>query len=124
MNETRLERIYADNRLKRFKTRNVENSSMKQIEIHKMLNIAFENLINAVIRDIAKSSDADSQIFKDDVTDSNSSNSKTRNIHARIKFNTRRSNRLIEIENLLSSVERNTSTTAFTTIDKISIEKE
>ena len=50
-------------------------------------------------------------------------NSKTRNIHARIKSSIRRSNRLIEIENLLNSIERNTSTTAFATIDEISIKK-
>ena len=48
MNETRFERTYADNRLKRFKTRNVENSSTKQIEIYEMLNITFENSIDAM----------------------------------------------------------------------------
>ena len=48
MNETCLERIYADNRLKRFKTKNVENSSTRQIEIYKMLNIAPENSIDAM----------------------------------------------------------------------------
>ena len=48
MNETHLERTYADNRLKRFKTRNVKNLSTKQIEIHEMLNIAFENSIDVM----------------------------------------------------------------------------
>ena len=48
INEIHLERIYANNRLKRFKTRNVENLSTKQIKIHKMLNITFENLIDAM----------------------------------------------------------------------------
>ena len=125
MNGTHLERTYADNRLTRFKTKNVENSSTKQIEIHEMLNITFENSIDAMkksnnvnkdarvddeirneaARDIVESSDADSQIFENDVTDDNLSNSKTRNIHARIKSDIRRFNRLIEIENSLSNVE-------------------
>ena len=48
MNETRFERIYADNRLKRFKIKNVENSSTKQIEIYEMLNITSENSIDAM----------------------------------------------------------------------------
>ena len=48
MNETRFERIYADNRLKRFKTKNVEDSSTKQTEIYEMLNITFENSIDAM----------------------------------------------------------------------------
>ena len=123
MNETRLERTYANNRLKRFKTKNVENSSTKQIKIHKMLNITFKNSIDAAVRDIAESSNADSQIFEDDVTNNNLLNLKTRDIHTRIKSSTRRSNRLTEIENLLNNVERNTNTAAFATIDKISIKK-
>ena len=109
-----------------------------------MLNIAFENSIDAmkksnnvnrnvridnkvrneVDRNIVKSSDADSPIFEDDITNDNLLNSKIQDIHAKVKSNTRRFNRLTEIKNLLSSVERNTSTTAFATIDKISIEKE
>ena len=48
MNEIHLERTYADNRLKRFKTRNVENLSTEQTEIHEMLNIALENSIDAM----------------------------------------------------------------------------
>ena len=144
MNETRLDKTYADNRLKRFKTKNAENSSMKQIEIHKMLNITSENPIDAIkksniinknvrvddeirneaTRNIVESSNANSQIFENDVTHNNLLNSKIRNIHAKIKSNTRRSNRLIEIENSLNSVERSTNTAAFATIDEISIEKE
>ena len=109
-----------------------------------MLNIASENWIDAmkksniinkniwiddeirnkVVWNIAESSDADSQIFKNDVTNNNLLNSKIQDIHARIKSNTRRSNRLTEIENSLNSVERSTSTTTFATIDEISIEKE
>ena len=77
-----------------------------------MLNIAPENLIDAMkksnivnkdvridnkvrnetARDIIKSSNVDSQIFENDVINNNLLYSKTRNIHARIKFNTRRSN--------------------------------
>ena len=72
---------------------------------------------------IVESSNTDSQIFRNDATDDNLSNSKTRNIRARVKSNTRRFNRLIEIENLLNSVERSTSTAAFLTIEEISIEK-
>ena len=144
MNEIHLERTYANNRLKQFKTRNFKNLSMKQTEIHKILNITFENSIDAmkksniinkdirindeirneVARNIAESLNADNQIFKNDATDNNLSNSKIQNIHARIKFSTRRSKRLIEIENSINSVERNTNTTAFATIDKISIKKE
>ena len=48
MNETHLKRIYADNWLKQFKTKNVEDSSTKQIEIHKMLNKALENSIDTM----------------------------------------------------------------------------
>ena len=109
-----------------------------------MLNIASENSIDAMkksnivnknvrvndevrsetVWNIVESSNADNQIFEDDITDDNLSNSKTRDIHTRIKLNTRRSNRLIEIENLSSSVERSTSTITFTTIDEVSIKKE
>ena len=91
MNETHFERTYVNNRLKRFKTKNVENSSTKQIEIYEMLNIMSENSINAIkksnivnenvriddevwnkiVRDIAESSDANSQIFKNDITNDN-----------------------------------------------------
>ena len=144
MNGTRLERTYADNRLKRFKTKNVEDSSTKQTEIHEMLNVASENSIDAMkksnnvnkdarvddevrseaARNIVESSDTNSQVFEDDVTDNNLSNSKTRDIRARIKFNTRRFNRLTEIENPLNNVERSTSTAAFSAIDEISIKKE
>ena len=144
MNGTRLERTYADNRLKRFKTRNAEDSSARQTEIHEMLNVAPEDSIDAMkksnnvnrnvrvddeirneaARDIAESSDTNSQIFEDDATGGNLSNSKTRNIRARIKPSTRRFNRLTEIENSLNSVERSTNTAAFSTIDEVSIEKE
>ena len=48
VNEICLEKTYANNRLKRFKTRDAENSSTKQIEIHEMLNITSENSINAM----------------------------------------------------------------------------
>ena len=48
MNETCLEKTYANNRLKRFKIKNTENSSTKQIEIHKMLNITSEDSIDAM----------------------------------------------------------------------------
>ena len=96
MNETRFERIYADNRLKRFKTKNAVDSSTKQIKIHKMLNITSENSIdtmkksnivnknvrvddeirNKPVRNIAESLNADNQIFENDVTDDNFLNSK------------------------------------------------
>ena len=48
MNKIRLERIYADNRLKRFKIKNIKNSFTRQIKIHEMLNITFENSIDAM----------------------------------------------------------------------------
>ena len=41
-------------------------------------NVRIDDKIrNEIVRDIAESSDADSQIFKNDVTDDNLSNSKT-----------------------------------------------
>ena len=143
MNETRLERTYANNWLKRFKTKNVKDSSTKQTEIHAMLNITFENSIDAmkksnnvnknarvddeirneVARDIIESLNINSQIFEDDVINDNLSNAKIRNICAKVKFNTRRFNRLTEIENSLNSVEQSINTAAFLTIDEISIEK-
>ena len=83
-----------------------------------------DEIWNEIARDIAESSNANNQIFENDVTNNNLSNSKIRKIHARIKSSTRCSNRLIEIENSLSSVERSISTTAFAAIDEISIEKE
>ena len=109
-----------------------------------MLNIALENSLDAikksnivnknvridekvrneVTRNIVESSNADNQVFENDVTNDNLSNSKISNIHARVKFNIRRSNRLIEIQNLLNSVERSTNTITFTTIDEVSIKKE
>ena len=48
MNEIRFERTYTSNRLKRFKIRNIKDSSTKQIKIHEILNIAFENSIDAM----------------------------------------------------------------------------
>ena len=109
-----------------------------------MLNITSENSMNAmkksntvnknvwiddeirnkVVRNIVESSNADSQIFENDATDNNLLNSKIRNIYMKVKFNTRCSNRLTEIENSLNNVERNTNITAFATIDEILIEKE
>ena len=144
MNETRFERTYADNRLKRFKIKNIKNLLTEQTEIYKMLNVTSENSIDAMkksndinknvqidnevrseaARDIAESSNTDNQIFENDITDDSLSNSKIQNIRARIKSSTRRFNQLVEIENLLNSVERSTSTVTFSTINKISIEKE
>ena len=109
-----------------------------------MLNITFENSIDTIkksniinknvrvddkvrsktIRNTTESSNGNSQIFGNNITDDNLSNSKIRNIHARIKSSTRRSNQLTENKNSLNSVERSTNTAAFATIDKISIEKE
>ena len=143
MNEIHFEKTYVDNRLKQFKIKNIENSSTKQTEIYKMLNITFENSIDAMkksniinknvrindeirnkaARNTVENSNADDQIFKNLVTNDNLLNSKIRNIHAKIKSNTRRLNQLIEIENSLNSVERRINTTTFTTIDEISIEK-
>ena len=84
----------------------------KQIETYEMLIITFEdsidtmkksNIINKNIRvddeirnkavqNIVGSLNADSQTFENDVINDNLLNSKIRNIHARIKFSTRRSN--------------------------------
>ena len=143
MNESRFKKIYADNRLRRFKTKNVKNLLTKQIKIYKILNITPENSIDAmkksnnvnrnaridnevrseIAQNIAESSNASSQIFENDTTDDNLSNSKIQDIHARIKFSIRRFNRLIEIENSLNGVERNINTATFAAIDKILIEK-
>ena len=83
-----------------------------------------DEIRNKVVQNTAENSNIKSQIFEDDVTDDNLSNSKTRNIHARIKSGIRRFNRLTEIENPLNNVERGINTAAFATIDEISIEKE
>ena len=48
INEIRFEKIYANNRLKRFKTKNIKNSSTKRTKIFEMLNITFENSIDAM----------------------------------------------------------------------------
>ena len=78
MNEICLERIHANNQLKRFKRKNAKNLSIRQTEIHEMLNITSENSIDAMkksniinkdvridnkirnetVRDIAESSNA------------------------------------------------------------------
>ena len=109
-----------------------------------MLNITSENSIDAMkksnnvnkdtridnevqneaVQNIVESSNAASQIFENDVTNDNLLNSKTQDIHAKVKFNTRRFNQLTEIENSLNNVERSTNTITFTTIDEISIEEE
>ena len=105
-------------------------TSENSIDTMKKLNIVNKNIRvddkirSEVARNTAESSDINSQIFENDITNNNLSNSKIRNIHARNKFNIRRSNRLIRIENLLNSVRRNTSTTTFATINEILIEKE
>ena len=104
-------------------------TSENSIDAMKKSNIVNKNvrvddeIRNEAARNTAESSDANDQIFEDDVTDDNLSNSKISNIHARVKSNIRRSNRLTEIENSLNSVERSMNTTTFTTIDEISIEK-
>ena len=143
INETCLKKTYADNWLKRFEITNAENSSTKQIKIYKMLNITFENSIDAMkklniinknvriddeirneaARNIVENLNTDNQIFEDNVINNNLLNSKIWNIHARIKFSTRRLNRLTEIENLLSSVEWSTNKIVFATIVEVSIEK-
>ena len=105
-------------------------TSENSIDTMKKSNIVNKNVrIDDEVRNetawnIAENSDADSQIFRNNATNDNFLNSRTRNIHARIKFSTRRLNRLIEIKNSLNSVEQNTSTTTFATIDEISIKKE
>ena len=84
----------------------------RQIEIYEMLNITSENSIDAMkksnnvnkdariddeirseaVRNIVESLNTDSQIFENDATDDNLLNSKTRDIHARVKSDTRRFN--------------------------------
>ena len=48
INETRFKRVYASNRLKRFKRKNIENLSTKQIKIREILNITSKNSIDAM----------------------------------------------------------------------------
>ena len=108
-----------------------------------MLNIASENSIDAmkksnivnkivriddevrnkVARNTAENLYANNQIFENNVINNNLSNSKTRNIHTRIKLSIRCSNRLIEIENSLNSVERSMNATTFAAIHEILIEE-
>ena len=107
------------------------------------MNITFENSIDAmkksniinknirindkvrseIARNITESLYTDGQIFENNTTNNNLSNSKTRSIHARIKFSTRHSNWFVKIENSLNSVEWKTNTVAFATIDEVSIKK-
>ena len=109
-----------------------------------MLNIASENSIDAmkksndinknvqvddevrneIARNIIESLYANSQIFENNATNDNLSNSKISDVYAKVKFNTRRSNQLIEIENSLNSVGRSINITAFATINEVSIKKE
>ena len=143
MNEIRLERIHASNRLKRFKIKNTENSLTEQIETREMLNITFENstdamkkwnivnrnvriidkIRNEVVRNIDKDLSADDQIVENIIANNNLLNSKTRNTYAIDKFSARRSNWLIEIENSLSRIDRKKDTAVFVAIDKILMEK-
>ena len=103
--------------------------SENSIDTMKKSNIVNKNIRiddkvrNEIARNTVKSSNANSQIFKNDIINNNLSNSKTRDIHTRIKFSTRCSIRLIEIENWLNSVERSTNTTTFAAIDEVSIKK-
>ena len=78
---------------------------------------------NETARNTAESSNVNDQIFQNIITDGNLINSKIRNIHTTIKFNTCRSNRLIEIKNSLSNIDRKTNITNFATINEILIEK-
>ena len=48
MNKTRRKRTYAGNRLKQFKTKNIKNSSTKQIEVREIWNITSENSTDAM----------------------------------------------------------------------------
>ena len=111
-NEICLERIYANNRLKRFKIKDVENSLTKQTEIHKILNITSENSIDAmkklniinkdvrindevrneVVRNTVENLKANDQIFENVIINNNLLNSKTRDTRAKVKFNIRCSN--------------------------------
>ena len=73
-------------------------TSEDSIDAMKKSNIINKNvrvddeIWNEPVRNIAKSSNANDQVFENDVTDDNLSNSKIRNIHARIKFSTHRLN--------------------------------
>ena len=93
--------------MKQFKIKNNKNLSTKQIKIYKILNITSETSIDAMKKsniinknvwiddevrsetawDIVESLNANNQIFENNATDDNLSNSKTRNIHTRIKSN-------------------------------------
>ena len=90
-----------------------------------MLNIASENSIDAIkklnivnkdvrvtdevrneiARNTAENSSADDQIFENVTSNDNFLNLEARKIYAIDKFNTRRSNQLIKIENLLNKID-------------------
>ena len=143
INETRFERIYADNRLKQFRTRNIENSSTKQVEIHEILNTILENSIDAMLksnihsqnvrvidevrngtaRDAVEKSDVNDQVFEYIIVKNNLLSLKIRNVYMIVKSSTRHLDRLIQIEHSLNSVDRRTSTTTFTIMNEILIEK-
>ena len=130
--------------MKRFKTKNTENSSTKQIETCEMLNITPENSTDAMkksnivnrdvrinnkvqdeaVRNTVKNLNEDDQIFKNITADDNLLSSETRDISAINKPDSRCLNRLTEIESSLNRIGRRKNTAAFAAINKISIEKE
>ena len=73
-------------------------TSEDSIDAMKKSNVVNENvriskeIQNETVRNIVESSNANDQIFEDVITDDNLSNSKIRNIHTRVKSNTRCSN--------------------------------
>ena len=73
-------------------------TSENSIDAMKKSNIVNRNIRiddeiqNEAVQNIVESSDANSQTFKNDVINNNLLNSKTKNIHAKVKFNTRRLN--------------------------------
>ena len=63
----------------------------KSNNVNKNIRVSDE-IRNKIVRNIVKNSNTNNQIFENDIINDNLLNSKTQNIHTKVKFNTCRSN--------------------------------
>ena len=106
---------------------NIEHHVFKNIYIIvNVENEIFQNVIeNAIVENETfenktKNFNLINSIFKNTITNNNSTNSEIENIYVTINFSICRSNRLIDIKNVLNNDDRKTITIAFAIINKIS----
>ena len=88
--------------------------------VHKNIQVINESR-NETARNTAENLNANDWIFENIIANNNLLNLKVQNIYTTDELNTRRSNRLIKIENTLINIDRKANTTAFAEIDKILI---